>query len=41
MPIDSSLNKQAWDYIVSNVSNIVDGSMDARDVLDQAAEYNK
>ncbi len=41
MPIDSRLNKQAWDYIVSNVSNIVDGSMDARAVLDQAAEYNK
>ncbi len=41
MPIDSTLNKQSWDYIVSNISNIVDGSMDARDVLDQAAEYNK
>ncbi len=41
MPIDASLNKQSWDYIISNISNIVDDSMDARDVLDQAAEYNK
>ncbi|MFV0519517.1 MAG: ABC transporter substrate-binding protein [Lachnospirales bacterium] len=41
MPIDSRLSKQAWEYIVSNVSNIVDGSMSAQEVLDQAAEYNK
>ncbi len=41
MPIDSRLNKQAWDHIVSNISNIVDGSMDAREVLDQAAKLNK
>ncbi len=41
MPIDASLSKEAWDYIVSNISNIVDGSMDARDVLDKAAELNK
>ncbi|MFV0504471.1 MAG: ABC transporter substrate-binding protein [Lachnospirales bacterium] len=41
MPVDSRLNKEAWNYIVSNVSNIVDGSTDARTVLDEAAKFNK
>lgn len=41
MAIDSRLPKEAWNYIVSNVSNIVDGSMSAEDVLMRAAELSK
>ncbi len=41
MPIDSRLTKNSWDYIVYNISNIVDGSASAREVLDQAANFNQ
>ncbi len=41
MPIDSRLNKQSWDHIISNISNIVDGSTNAEEVLTQAALFNK
>lgn len=40
MPVDSRLSKEAWNHIVSNISNIVDGSLTAEEVLEKAAELN-
>ncbi len=41
MPVDSRLDKEAWNYMVSNISNIVDGTLTAEEVLERAAELNK
>lgn len=41
MPIDSRINKLSWNYIIANVSAIVDGTADARNVLNNAANMNK
>lgn len=38
MPIDSRLNKDAWDYIIFNVSDISEGTTDAKEVLEGALE---
>lgn len=40
MPIDSRINKVAWEYIVAQIPAIVEGTTDARQVLDHAANLN-
>ncbi len=40
MPIDSHLNKFAWEYIVSNIPEIIEGKMTSEEVLDTAANLN-
>lgn len=40
MPIDSRINKLSWEYILANITSIVEGTTDARTVLDTAANLN-
>lgn len=40
MPIDSRINKIAWEYIIDNIPAIVEGTTDSRQVLDHAANLN-
>lgn len=40
MPIDSRINKNSWEYIISNVVNIVNGNVDSESVLEKAANLN-
>ncbi|MEG2813815.1 MAG: hypothetical protein RSA79_04355, partial [Oscillospiraceae bacterium] len=40
MPIDSRLNKAAWEYLIQKIPSIIQGEAKSVDVLNKVAKFN-
>lgn len=40
MPIDSRISKNSWEYIISNIPDIISGKENSQEILDNAANLN-